>query len=284
MDRLDYLIEEVFVDVEIYFKFKSILKICRKMHNIVIVNNQIVFNGDMKKIGGGGTKSAYSLVGTNKVVLLPNEIDGDWLVREFKRIRNEELIIHQYLKSKSIPSLDIEICDVFLDNAHYKPGIYCPSFESYIEQGAYILDNKNPYPFYWNKKNVFNSSFFELESWIPIFKPLFDDLKNASENGLRLLPYYDHFNLMITKKGSTYHLGEAEYAVRFFGFDFSSKRYPNSLIEKIQSGNQLEKVEFVLDIRTIVKIVFSHIIDYQDMNDEIRDFEYRLISYLENHE
>lgn len=254
------------------------------MHNIVILNNQIIFNGDMKKIGGGGTKSAYSLVGTNKVVLLPNEIDGDWLVREFKRIRNEELVIHQYLKSKSIPSLDIEICDVFLDNAHYKPGIYCPSFESYIEQGAYILDNKNPYPFYWNKKNVFNSSFFELESWIPIFKPLFDDLKNASENGLSLLPYYDNFNLMITKKGSTYHLGESEYAVRFFGFDFSSKRYPNSLIEKIQSGNHLKKVEFVLDIRTIVKMVFNHIIDYEDMNDEIREFEYRLISYLENYE
>ena len=68
----------------------------------------------------------------------------------------------------------------------------------------------------------------------------------------------------------------------FLVFDFTSKRYANSLIEKIQSGNQLEKVEFALDISTIVKIVFSHIIDYQDMNDEIREFEYRLISYLEN--
>jgi len=268
------------VDVEIYFKFKSILKIYRKMHNIVIVNNQIVFNGDMKKIGGGGTKSAYSLVGTNKVVLLPNEIDGDWLVREFKRIRNEELVIHQYLKSKSIPSLEIELCDVFLDNAHYKPGIYCPSFESYIEQGVYILDTKNPYPFYWDKKTVFNSSFFELESWIPIFKPLFDDIKNASENGLLLQPYYDNFNLMITKKGSIYHIGKAEYAVRFFGFDFTSKRHPSSLVEKIMTGKQLEKVEYVLDIYTIVNLVFNHIIDYNDMTQEIRELKLNLINYL----
>jgi len=249
----------------------------------IIINNEIVFEGNIKKIGGGGTKSAYSLIGTNKVVLLPNEIDGYWLEREFNRIRNEELTIYKYLKSKSIPSLKIKLCDAFINGKH-KVGIYSPSFESYIDKGAYILDLKNPLSCCWDNEIEFNKTFFELESWISIFKPLFDDLKNASENGLRLLPYYDHFNLMITKKGSTYHLGEAEYAVRFFGFDFSSKRYPNSLIEKIQSGNQLEKIEFVLDIRTIVKIVFSHIIDYQDMNDEIREFEYRLISYLENYE
>lgn len=247
--------------------------------NKVFVNNQLVFEGHIQKIGGGGTKSAYSLIGTDKVILVPNEVDGLWLKQEFDRIRREELTMYQYLKSKSIPSLQIELCDVFLSNGTYIKGIYSPSFKSYIDRGAYIIDMKDILSCCWDKNIIFNSSFFELESWIPIFTPLIDDLRKASENGLSLIPYYDNFNMMITKKGSEYHIGEAEYAVRFFGFDFSSKRSKNQIIEKIQTGEQLEKVEFSLDLNAIVDNVFWSILE--NITQEIKEFKSRLISYLE---
>lgn len=247
----------------------------------IIINNEIVFEGNIKKIGGGGTKSAYSLIGTSKVVLLPNEIDGYWLEREFDRIRSEELTIYKYLKSKSILSLKIKLCDVFINGKH-KLGIYSPSFESYIDKGAYVLDLKNPLSCCWDNEIEFNKTFFDLESWIPILKPLINDLHNASENGLQFVPYYDNFNLIITKKGGSYHIGESDYAVRFFGFDFTSKRSPSSLIQQIQEGKELEKQECLIDIHTIIYILFDYIIKYENMTDEIKLFRQNLIAYLKN--
>jgi hypothetical protein len=248
----------------------------------VVVNDYIVFEGEIKKIGGGGTKTAYQLVNTYNVILLPNDLDGQKLINQFDRIRKEELVMHQYLSSKSIPSLEIQLCDVYFNDTT-RQGIYCPSFETYAKNGSYIIDSKNMYLSFWNKETIFNENFNDFKSWIPIIKPLYDDFVVLLENGI--MPYGDNFNLMITQKNSEYHNSESKYALRFFGFDFTSKHYINKTVEKINNGIELENIKSDSLIKNLLEEAMDNLFYtiIENINDDMLEFQKRLVKYLFKH-
>jgi hypothetical protein len=235
----------------------------------VLVDNNIVFEGDIKFLSGGGTKSVYSLIGTDKVVLLPNEVDGITLINKFDRIRNEELEMYKFLQSISILSLKIELCDIVNNvNGNVMKGIYSPSFESYISQGLFIIDLKNSNTTYWKRENKLNEIPDNIESWYPIFKPLLNDFQILLENGI--LPYGDNLNLAVSKKDT--------YVLRYFGFDFSSKNYINKNIEKIKNGEKLDNLYSKDNMKELISTSVNYILPDEQYED--KDFMESLIAYL----
>jgi hypothetical protein len=226
----------------------------------VIVDEKVVFEGDIKFFNGGGTKSVYNLVGTDKVVLLPNFVDGQWLINEFDRIRKEELEMYKYLQSISILSLKIELCDI-ISNKDGKiiKGIYSPSFESYMSQGLYIYDTKNYLTTYWKNEYNQNNNITNIYTWIPIFQPLFNDFKILLQNGI--MPYGDNLNFVVISSDKYKH------TVRYFGFDFSSKRYVNTKIEKIKNGEKLDNLYSQENIRKLMVSALYYFVDHLLIND-----------------
>ena len=144
----------------------------------VFQNQELVFEGQIVKIGGGGTKSAYECQGTDFVVLLPNEVDGAALEKVFPRICDEECTIHNYLaRNKIALSLPVSICIVkFMGSGKTLRALYAPNFHSFPANGEYVVDQKN-----WflncSFNRVINTTFYNVESWVPIFEPLIMDLK-----------------------------------------------------------------------------------------------------------
>lgn len=201
----------------------------------VSIDNELVFEGVIGRLGGGGTKTAYGLQGTDYAVLVPNEVDGLQLEKVFPRICYEEETMFNYLSTNDIaPSLPVKTCTVTLDNGKTLPALYAPCFESFMEAGAYVLDSKEPYSCCWNPRLCMNPTFYDVDSWVPIFEPLIQDLKRLV--GAGIVPLGDCLNFVITTPASKYHVNPAvPYQVRFFGFDFSSKRYVSERVQAIAS-------------------------------------------------
>ena len=202
----------------------------------VVIDNELVFEGSLVRLGGGGTKTAYNLNGTDFVVLLPNEVDGAQLERVFPRICHEEETIYTYLSANNIAlSLPVKTCVVTFDRGRTLFGLYAPCFESYIKKGAYILDTKDMRACCWDKNLCINPTFFDVDSWVPIFAPLVQDLRRLV--GAGIVPLGDCLNFIITTPafGPGHMDASVPFQVRFFGFDFTSKRYANERAEAINT-------------------------------------------------
>ena len=211
----------------------------------VYIDNDLVFHGYMAKVGGGGTKTAYALSSSHYVVLLPNEVDGVALERAFPRICYEEQTFYNYLSENSLaPCLPVKECTVDTGSKSL-PGLYAPSFYSYADRGEHVIDSKDVYKCTWSSSIMcINPNFFEPDSWLPIFAPLVQDLKRLAAAGI--VPLGDCLNFLITSTGSEHHVDPAvPYQVRFFGFDFSSKRYISEralAIQALEPGTLLKPV------------------------------------------
>ena len=267
------------------FKFVSFLGDLKKTAKVslmpkVFADNQLVFEGSMSRLGGGGTKTAHHLNGTDFVVLLPNEVDGAPLERVFPRICHEEETIYKYMHEHSIAlSLPVKTCCVTLDDNKVLFGLYAPSFESYVNKGAYVLDSKDRHASCWNSKLCINPTFFDPDSWLPIFTPLVQDLERLLHAGIT--PFGDCLNFIITTPAFTNNHVDSlvPYQVRFFGFDFTSKRYVSQLAESINALEPGTVLKPVLDVNyleqaleTAVDLVLS-VTRPQVMNETDKDLE-----------
>ena len=185
----------------------------------VIVDGDIVFEGNIRQVGGGGTKTAFALEGTYFVVLLPNAIDGQWLVNQFDRICEEEVYMYNYLTGHNLLGLPVTQCTVQYivegNNVMSTTGLYAPLFASFVQQQAHVVDKKNMYTCTWQPRVT-------SSNWRPVFEPLLQDLVKLVQSNV--IPAGDSYNFLIAEPGSCYYVGTGEFAVRYFGFDFASKR------------------------------------------------------------
>ena len=234
----------------------------------VTVENEVVFEGKMKKIGGGGTKSAFELIGTDNVVLLPNATDGPSLVSIFDRICNEEVFMNNKLNSIDILGLNVTNCTVQKIDDESSPlmqGLYARSFSSFTKDLAHVVDRKELLKCTWTYKEP-------VSDWVSVFEPLIKDLIKVVDAGI--YPWGDSYNLLIAEKGSPYYTGSGQYAVRYFGFDFSSKRYILSSFEDLSNI----KTKFVKSaLSEAVDDICKYIAELPDNFDEIKNHLFTLI-------
>lgn len=247
----------------------------------ILIDNSLIFEGNIKKFAGGGTKSAYgcmkdTLTEISKndfIVLLPNEIDGRPLELIFPRICREERVMYDYLSSKGLLILPVIQCSVVLQNKTLQ-GLYAPSFWSYREKGGYIIDSKDSFRFEpdLSLDNI-NPNFTDPRSWIPIFQPLVDDLNVLLDAGVSC--YGDCFNVIIVKKGSEYYKEgfDTEFQVRYFGFDFTSKRYENLTVDMIERGQTVQPIyDRKVFISSALDIAVYNVMYYTIRNQITDDF------------
>jgi hypothetical protein len=221
----------------------------------VTINNQTVFEGNLKKVGGGGTKTAYKLENTDYVVLLPNWVDGAVLVNIFDMICDDEVFMYNHLISNQLLGLKVEHCFVQqisgptiwgqppIGVGNSMCGLYAPSFSSFSKELAHVFDKKDTITFNWDQPKLES-----IQDCVEVLKPLVEDLDVAINCGV--IPYGDSYNFLIAEQGSPYYRGSGRYAVRYFGFDFASKRHALSPFRDLKDqtkGLMLEAISEAID-------------------------------------
>lgn len=212
----------------------------------IAVKGTVYYEGRIHQIGGGGTKTAYQLHDSNLVVLLPNEVDGDRLVKQFPRICEEEEIMANYLKAHGLYCLPVSTCQVTLDTGVDHVGLLAPSFHSFKKDGIHVIDCKNILRTHWDP-NLITVPEDDPKAWRPVFAPLVQDLKTLCAAGV--YPAGDGYNLCIV-----------DGTVRYFGFDQTSKVYLNSVVLALQNHERVQPIRDrdVMEqaIQTAVEVVF----------------------------
>jgi hypothetical protein len=216
------------------------------MNVTVSVRGNIKYQGPILEIGGGGTKTAYQCGNTHFVVLLPNVVEGKALQEKFYRICNEEEFMCNYLSALSLHVLPVISCIVIFENQTTLLALYAPSFRSFHSKGLHVIDCKNILGELWDP-SILPVPVDDVEAWVPVFSLLVEDLKTLCAAGVR--PSGDCYNLCIENG-----------VVRFFGFDFTSKRYPLELMQKVKNGQKIEPIDVKECLKTAldtaIEIVF----------------------------
>jgi hypothetical protein len=231
----------------------------------VYIDNKLVYEGALNgRCSGGGTKTPFDCGNTPFVVLLPNAVDGQALERVYPRICYEEETMYKYLRQNNLaPCLPVTTCSVKFESGKVLPGLYAPAFELYIGQGGYVLDTKNKSSSCWNNKLCINPTFEDVDSWVPIFAPLLQDLRRLMEGGI--WPSGDCLNFIITSPGFEHHVdAEVPFQVRFFGFDFTSKRYVSDRVQSINTlptGTLLKPVQDELCFEDAVDLAVHEVLN-----------------------
>jgi hypothetical protein len=205
-----------------------------------------VFEGPVVRLGGGGTKTAYQLVGTDFVVLLPNSVDGQALVNIFDRICDDEIYFYNYLTTHELLGLPVLRCSVKTERETFS-GLYAPAFSAYANHQAHVIDKKNIFQCHLDLTQLLPQS---VQEWIPVFQPLIQDLKRLTDN--KVCPWGDSYNFLWTERGSQYHSGSAPYALRYFGFDFSNKHFSRCALQPIENKQRVIQIA----LQEAVDIVF----------------------------
>lgn len=181
---------------------------------------------DCKYIGGGDIKSIF-LVSSDIVVTIPNGLDRQFLADTWPRIINEELELSSLLTKIGIPTLKWEKCNVIMKNGTVLPTIMTKSFESYKNDGIYIIDTKCKNSTTWQNDGILNlipegTDVYDFELWKKLTLPLATDINNLIINNICLVN--DTLNLTFVSKDSVWHSGsDLPYEIRLFAFGLSSK-------------------------------------------------------------
>ncbi len=164
----------------------------------------------------------------------------------------DELMMHSYLKKSGIPTLDIEPAVIRWEFQGTKYSIathIAPSFSEYAKENAFEVISKTSLMIFnhLNDKKVLSEGQKPsiLENWDAALTPLVKDIRNLIDNGV--YNPGDAFNMILVGKGAKLHSGgPADYEVRAFPIDFSSKifRY-----DRLPVKNQLTAE----DEKTILK-------------------------------
>ena len=171
-----------------------------------------------KKLGGGGSKSFYD-IGDNQalaIIAAPHQ-------------PYDELMMLRYLEKLGIPTNEIQPAVIGWEHqgVKYTMATYtAPSFNSYMEQNIFVLDRKKDIEVIerLDGRKILSEDQdpFSVANWDKVLEPLVHDIRTMVDNGVNTQG--DALNSILVGKGSKFHSGsDADYEVRAFPFDFSSK-------------------------------------------------------------
>lgn len=178
-------------------------------------------------LGGGGSKSVYQ-IGEFEALVIPNmTLDSiEDIALRWKRMVLEEVKMSKFLLSIGLLAPTLMPTRVSYTN----PNVSIPTYRTYpfkllkdIE-GIYVIDLKNSYSSTWEKGEnfLFNSTEERMDekNWESVFDIFLTDVLKICTFNLPVSG--DSVNMAIAVHESDE--GKTEYKVRYFGFDFSSKR------------------------------------------------------------
>ncbi|MBO9496159.1 hypothetical protein J7438_19030 [Thalassotalea sp. G20_0] len=171
-----------------------------------------------KELGGGGSKTFYDIGDGQALAMIraPHQF-------------YDELMMQRYLEKLGIPTNEIKPAVIRweFEGTTYTIATYiAPSFNEYPKQNAFVLDSKAPFNItdQLNGKKVLSAGQkpFILENWDEVLNPLVNDIRTLIDNGV--FARHDSLNAILVGKGNKFHSGgQADFEVRAFPFDFSSK-------------------------------------------------------------
>ncbi len=213
-------------------------------------------------LGRGGSKRAYRL-DNNLALLLPNA-DMDPL-REVKQrwpeVVKGEVKMSQFLTEVGLlspRSEEVSITFKYNVQEHTVPAYTSLPFQMLKEQEhIYVVDCKNPESSTWKPGDVqiFTSleDRYDLENWDAVINPFIEDVKILQKYKLPMGG--DSVNLALQKTVSG-------YALRYFGFDFTSKYGGTYVPRVIQDEGQVKKpIVWSEDARFLLEFALSCLID-----------------------
>lgn len=250
------------IDSEFYIQLKAITGEDASTPFLYVTDE----NGGHKEelvdhLGRGGSKIAV-LLENSRALLLPN-LSVSNFIGEWERQVCEEVGMSTILTSLGLLCSQLEEVKISLteDSKTYIPAYTCETFESLgTTKNWFIIDTKNRDSSTWKEKFFKNDDDNRLkeESWNPIFDPLLTDIAKLCIHGIPTSR--DSQNLAIIKNPDSVESKTANYEVRYFGFDFSSKNQPLCIPKKASTScDHTKKVQNLLSnaLETVLDVQFS---------------------------
>jgi len=180
-------------------------------------------------LGSGGSKNAVSFFQdgekSEEILMLPSVGLAMWY-----QMVEEEVKVSEEMSKLGILNVQSKRTDLYLESendakiffASYK----CPSFESLVPKGIFVIDVKNSRSSQWPRGQSLlypDDERYNFDTWEPIVAPLVEDLYKLANNNLLFdvdtEKSVDSCNFAIVRTEKAH----PKYFVRYFGFDFSSK-------------------------------------------------------------
>lgn len=178
-------------------------------------------------LGNGGSKRAFQLEG-NRALILPNmDIDRlEDIAKRWERIVLEEVKMSEILTRIGLLSPSSVQVHISLSTSSEKviPAYICETFESLSLKDCFVIDAKNHKSSTWKREENFlfhsDDDRLKVENWDAVFDTALTDIAKICyyniPNGI------DSLNLAVVKNPKDSSI--CPHQVRYFGFDFSSKR------------------------------------------------------------
>lgn len=225
-----------------------------------------------KVLTSGANKTAIQLT-QGRVLMVPNAEDvsledmGEW----WSRVVEEEVAMSELFDSHVLltpRSKRVEISWGSKDEETTLPAYVCESFEHLAQEKGTFLIDMNGRGSTWKKGEEFlfasDEARLKETNWDKVFDPMLDDLARIC---LHDLPAGgETMNVAIVNKNHRPHresaedgkTAEPEYAVRYFGFDFSDKGiFKLFKPEGPVHDRALEGKAFMYMYR-MIQVVFAH--------------------------
>ena len=215
------------LDTERYRRLKQVIS---EKHPLYMKVNDSEFTKEslLKVLGRGGSKKAYEL-DKGRCLMIPNmDVDPIGAIAErWPRMVYEEVKMSELLTRLGLLSPSHRRVSLFLsENPHEEriPAYFSKTFAHFETEGVFIIDMKNQESSTWKKDTHFlfasEEARLNIENWLAVIDPFLNDLANVA---LYQIPNgSDSCNVAIVKEPS--QSGDILYKLRYFGFDFSTKR------------------------------------------------------------
>lgn len=237
----------------------------------------------LEVVGYGGFKKAVKL--ESGLVLLIRNMDVEniedveavsAIAARWQSAVKEEVGMSQWLSKLDLLSpLSQEVCVFLAPDAESSIAAYSSeSFDGALSRGVHIIDVKNPLKSTWKicRDRIFSSEEerMKLESWDSMVRSLLKDVAQVCKYDV---PYgVDSLNIAIIKTSDDPLL----YAIRYYGFDFSSKHGSFELPDGSLKDLSLEEAEPL--VKYLLTRVFDKVLEYEyaphfsGEADKLRDF------------
>ncbi|WP_257264014.1 hypothetical protein [Endozoicomonas sp. ONNA2] len=206
-----------------------------------------------ERLGGGGSKIFYDIGNGQALAMIAS-------AHQFY----DELMMLGYLEKLGIPTNEIKPAIIrweFQDKKYTRATYIAPSFNAYAEHNAFVLDGKNylEAASRLDDRKVLpaDKDSFTLDNWDQVLMPLVKDIRTLIDNGVSTLD--DACSAILVGKGTKFHSGgPADYEVRAFPFDFSSKQaeYVGLPVKERLSAKE-EESTLKQYIRAVVTVQFD---------------------------
>ncbi len=225
----------------------------------------------LEVVGYGCFKKAVKLE-SGRVLLIRNvdlgniDIHNIKLVQEiaavWQRAVKEEVFMSQLLSKLNLLSPLSREVRVFLapDAAVSIAAYSSESFDQALRRGVHVIDTNTPKVSTWkyceNRLFSLEEDRRKLEFWDSMVKPLLIDVAQVCKYGV---PYLgkDSLNVAIVKISDD----PPSYAIRYFGFDFSSKYR----VSKLPDGfsKVLSEESAAVHVTRILTLMFGKVLEYE---------------------